>query len=111
MELLWLPSPPPAPRLHLRRDSAYNGDADNSQISLAKGSSMRSLQELRQPLKSFGVTHALRDAHHEQFDWAGCCGSLFELFAIGHVVEELQASTQLVLRGSHRDVDLVAQHN
>merc|ERR1719356_332119 len=71
----------------------------------------RSLQELRQPLESLGIAHALRDAHHEQFDWTGSCGSFLGLFAKGHVVEELQALAQLVLRGSNWDVDLVAQND
>merc|ERR1711920_607773 len=49
-----------------------------------------SLQELRQPLKAFGIPHALGDAHHKELDRAGDLGCFLCLPAIGHVVVKLQ---------------------
>mmetsp|Transcript_27477 Transcript_27477/g.64115 ORF Transcript_27477/g.64115 Transcript_27477/m.64115 type:complete len:233 (-) Transcript_27477:21-719(-) len=65
--------------------------------------------QLRDPVKGFGVAHAAHDTAHEELDRPGAVVILHRCLA-GHVVVELQRMAELILRGCNWDVNLVPKH-
>mmetsp|Transcript_83782 Transcript_83782/g.250065 ORF Transcript_83782/g.250065 Transcript_83782/m.250065 type:complete len:229 (+) Transcript_83782:303-989(+) len=67
------------------------------------------LQELEKPLQGLRVT-ALDHADHEELDGARPGAPRLGVLAAGRVGGEPQGSTELLLRGRSRNVDLVPEH-
>merc|ERR1719270_2200231 len=106
-----LQTPPPPPCHHRAGYCTWWGVHDSGALGQSVSPEVFSLQELRQPLEALSIAHALDNTHHEELDWASLRNCFLHLLPVSHVIEELQALPQLVLRGSHRDVDFVAQHH
>merc|ERR1719270_2151323 len=106
-----LQTPPPPPCQQRAGYCTWWGVHVSGAFGQSASPEVFSLQELRQPLEALSIAHALDNTHHEELDRATLRSCFLHLLPISHVIEELQALPQLILRGSHRDVYFVAEHH